>query len=195
MLAAAASQPACAAAAYYGAPSGALEGARNAADAAAPAAASLGISGADRAASGSGQPWGGAASGADAESGAFDAPAAAEAALETMSGAFDAPPAAEDSELAPVTMSGALDAGETVAAVLATMSGAFDASEDRGAAAAKATQAALWPSSSQWRRWHAAPQYVASLQRTHFFAPLSQQTMQICGGAAPRDRSSDATAK
>ena len=94
------------------------------------------------------------------------------ATLVAMSGAFDTPPAEE--EVTP-----------------ATMSGAFDALRE----AAKVTQAALWPPSSQWRRWHAAPQYVANLQRAHFLSPLARHTMQICGGAAPRDRRSDATAK
>ena len=88
-------------------------------------------------------------------------------------------------------MSGAFDAGATAAETPETTSGAFDA---RGTDV-KAVQAALWPSSSQWRRWHAAPQYVASLQRAHFFAPLAPHMMQICSGTAPRDRSSDATAK
>jgi hypothetical protein len=60
---------------------------------------------------------------------------------------------------------------------------------------AKVMQAALWPSSSQCFRWHAAPQYAASLQRAHFFAPFLPHIMQICGGSAPRANSSDATAK
>ena len=73
------------------------------------------------------------------------------------------------------------------------MSGAFDAWRVAREDAAKVVQAVLWPPSSQCRRWHAAPQYDASLQRAHFFAPLAKHTMQICGGAAPRDKSSDAT--
>ena len=85
-------------------------------------------------------------------------------------------------------------AAAPAAATLVTMSGAFDA-PDPLADAVKAVQAALWPNSSQCFRWHAAPQYDASLQRAHFFAPLAQHTMQICGGSAPRDSSSDATAK
>ena len=89
------------------------------------------------------------------------------------------------------TLSGAFDAGATAAETPETTSGAFDA---RGTDV-KAVQAALWPSSSQWRRWHAAPQYDASLQRAHLFAALATHTMQICGGAAPRDKSSDATVK
>ena len=66
-------------------------------------------------------------------------------------------------------MSGAFDAGGATAETLVMMSGAFEALEED----AKVAQAALWPSSSQWRRWHAAPQYDASLQRAHFFAPLA----------------------
>ena len=135
----------------YGAPSGAFEGARGAGVAAA-APASLAGSATGEYAFGTGS--GGAASGADSESGAFDAAAAEEAAPVTMSGAFDA-------------------CGE----------------------AEKVVQAALWPSSSQWLRWHTAPQYVASLQRAHFFAPLAKHMTQICGGSAPRNSSSDATAK
>ena len=92
-----------------------------------------------------------------------------------------------------MAMSGALDAGVILAAAAThvTMPGAFDAPGE----AAKDVQAALWPSLSQCFRWHAAPQYVASLQRAHFFAQLAQHTTQICGGAAPRDNSSDTTAK
>ena len=115
-----------------------------------------------------------------------------------MSGAFDAlSPATTAEEVAPETMSGAFDAtlaeeiAPETAAALVTMSGAFGALRE----AAKVAQAALWPSSSQWQRWHAAPQYVASLQRAHFFAPLASHTMQTCGGSAPRDNRSDAIAK
>ena len=114
--------------------------------------------------------------------------------LATMSGAFDARVAAA-AEVAPAspTASGAFDAGVAAAKAPEITSGAFDARGVREDA--KVVQAALWPSSSQWRRWHAAPQYEASLQRAHFFAALAQHTVQICGGAAPRDSSSDATGK
>jgi threonine dehydrogenase-like Zn-dependent dehydrogenase len=91
----------------------------------------------------------------------------------------------------PEALSGAFDAVVTTVAEPETTSGAFDACRE----AAKVVQASLWPSSSQCLRWHAAPQYVASLQRAHFFAPLAKHTTQICGGSAPRDNSSDATAK
>ena len=68
-------------------------------------------------------------------------------------------------------MSGAFEAGgaSTTAETLVMMSGAFEALDKD----AKVIQAALWPSSSQWRRWHDAPQYDASLQRAHLFAPLA----------------------
>ena len=76
-----------------------------------------------------------------------------------MSGAFDAP-AVEEPEVVHATgsptLSGAFDAAgaTTTAETLETMSGAFDArGED-----VKVVQAALWPSSSQWRRWQTAPQ-------------------------------------